>query len=441
MSSRIRHFGIVAALLLWLLGGPIRAAGGDTSFPSSGAPVVHYGGSHALLISVSKYRAWPALPDVPDEMMALSNALSRNGFEIHAPGANPSKREIEQAVRNFISTVGQERDDRLVIVFSGHGYSVGKKGYFIPADGLDPDIDPTHFADSALSLDKVVQWAKEIKSKHVLFLLDDCYSGEIFEAGNEAVRFESALDIQLHLYKLEDSANLPVREFLTAGNASEKAPPKSLLMKYFIEGLSGAADYNDDGYLSGVELALFVQQKLRIAGGYAAQFGPIRQGKSPIGQILFKADPALKSPNTAVALSTGGTIANSDLNYLIAKVATRINFQRDRYNLSDPSKVMIKFWAGWLKLRPEFGVRLEGAPDSYGKFAYDSRLAHRYVDSVARGFVAEGIDRSRIDAMWFGKGPLAARQAIVDREQTDLDDDSIAMLNRRVLLTPFVLKK
>lgn len=219
----------------------------------SGEKIRLYEKSHALVIGVSDYVAgWPDLPGVMRDMGAVKGVLVKQGFNVIMI-QDPTRKEIREAFDQFISQYGRNFHDRLIIYYSGHGHTLkqkwgGEMGYIVPSDTPDPRKDADGFMDKAIGMDQIEVYAKQIQSKHVLFLFDSCFSGSIFSMSRGVPAVIN--------YKTSE----PVRQFITAGSADERVPDKSIFRRQFEEALKGEGDSNDDGYVTGSELGEYLQE-------------------------------------------------------------------------------------------------------------------------------------------------------------------------------------
>jgi uncharacterized caspase-like protein len=92
--------------------------------------------------------------------------------------------------------------------------------------------------------------ADRIRAKHMFYAMDACFSGLLLRLRGEAL---GGSPLQL--------TTLPVRQVLTAGSEGEKvveAGGHGLFTKAFLRGLAGAADRNNDGYITASELFQYV---------------------------------------------------------------------------------------------------------------------------------------------------------------------------------------
>ncbi len=247
-----------------------------------------YEGSYALLIGAGNYLAgWPSLESIHGELDDVEALLKRKGFTVERVN-DPNSRQLLDAFTSFINRHGYEPNNRLLFFYSGHGYTRknGKKGYLVPVDAPDPDKDEKGFLTKALGMNHILSWSRDIEAKHVLFLFDSCFSGTVFKQRDRAKP-------PTHITRLTAQ---PVRQFITAGQAGESVPANSTFTPMFIDALKfGIGDLNRDGYVSGTELGLFLQEKVPLHAKQSPQFGKIQDYELSRGDFIFVAGlPALK---------------------------------------------------------------------------------------------------------------------------------------------------
>ncbi len=276
---------------------------------SRGRQITLYKESHALVIWAGDYQHWDKLNNIEDEAKEVVSALEQQGFEVTVV-ANPTGQTLKRAMETFIANYGYLSDNRLVIFFSGHGYTRKKtKGYLVPVDAPDPASNSQNqqdFLKVALDMEQLESWARQMEAKHVLFVFDSCFSGTIFKqrSGSEKLPY------------IQSVMNKPVRQFLTAGDADQRVPAKSVFTPLFIRALEGAADYTKDGYVTGSELGLYLKQNLsQYTKNQTPQFGTIRDPDLDQGDIVFRdlnASPlvATNSSRPTVNLSPVETNSN-----------------------------------------------------------------------------------------------------------------------------------
>ena len=247
-----------------------------------GNKVVLYKESHALIVGISQYSiGWPMLPGVQNDIEQVEFALKENGFRTVVL-SNPTHDALKKAIENFINEHGQEVDNRLLFYFAGHGHtlklSFGEDmGYFVPADAPDPQQDKHGFLSKGLNMELMQVYAKQIQSKHALFLFDSCFSGSFFSISRSVPANIS--------YKTSQ----PVRQFITSGSANELVPDKSIFREQFIKALQGEGDLDSDSYVTGSELGEFLQKNVinYSQGSQHPQYGKMRNPRLDKGDFVF----------------------------------------------------------------------------------------------------------------------------------------------------------
>jgi hypothetical protein len=275
---------------------PLPAQGGGLEIRDrSGGALFGYKESHALVIWAAAYRDpfWKKLNNISLEADQVVAALKAQGFQVTVV-ANPDSQQLTGSIDRFIQNHGFQPDNRLLIYYAGHGWTRKTNyGYLVPIDAPDASTveGDLKFARMALSMEQILSWSKQIEAKHVLFVFDSCFSGSVFK-----VRGASRPPLYL-----ERKMNLPVREFITAGDANEEVPAKSIFTPLFVRGLNGEADLNRDGYITGSELGDYLPQQLaRYTQEQNPQYGKIRDPDLDQGDIVFR-PPSLDGGSSAGA--------------------------------------------------------------------------------------------------------------------------------------------
>lgn len=233
---------------------PGRGQTGQKNTASSASTGLDYDESHALIIGISRYtNGWPNLPGVVGDVKEVSAALQKQGFRVTVE-LDLKQAELDRALRVFVGTYGQRPKNRLVIYFAGHGHTLTTKdgrplGYIVPADAPVPkENDPGAFKSLAVSMSDIEKFAREIESKHALFVFDSCFSGSLFR-----VRSSGVPD------SISAMTDRQVRQFITAGNEKQSVPDISIFRRQFVKALAGEADYDRDGFITGSELGYFLR--------------------------------------------------------------------------------------------------------------------------------------------------------------------------------------
>ena len=257
-----------------------------------------YKQSHALLIGVSNYtNGLPSLPGVSEDIQAVKTALENNGFETRVI-MDPDNIALQNAFNSFIADYGQNPESRLLIYFAGHGYTKpmvygGEMGYILPANCPNPETNPYDFQNRAMPMGVIELYATQIQSKHALFMFDACFSGSVFTPSRGVP--------EVITYK----TTKPVRQFITSGSANETVPDKSIFRREFIAALSGEADYNKDGFVTGTELGDFLQTQVinYSRNSQHPQSGKIQNPNLDKGDFVFVLTPPSSTSSSSSSVT------------------------------------------------------------------------------------------------------------------------------------------
>jgi len=243
-----------------------------------------YKSSHAILIGAINYHAresWNRLPKIDDEFSAIRKALIKKGFSVRVI-LDADEKKFRSNIDQFIDDFGYDQNNRLLFFFSGHGWSIGNKGYLVPIDAPDPNIDKKNFLRKAIPMSDIMAWARRIQAKHAIFLFDSCFSGTLFtsRARRPTPKY------------IENSTAKPTRQFITAGSEDEEVPSESVFAPLFVQGIEGEADANKDGYVTGAELGIFLMHTVPELdkGETQPQYGKIRDVEFRSGDFVFRSD-------------------------------------------------------------------------------------------------------------------------------------------------------
>ncbi len=240
--------------------------------------------SWATVIGVDDYTKWPKLKYAANDAQAIANTLIQSfGF----PSSHVILLKNREATRDKILSVFNDlangriqKNDRLFVFFAGHGatrqLSLGRDvGYIIPVDS-----DPAHFADDAISMTKIQNIAKSFEAKHVLLVMDACYSA----LGLMPKQTQTSP-------RLATNINRMSRQMLTSGGPDQPVTDRgpnghSVFTWALLKALSGHADFNDDGLITGTELGAYVASAVSTVSAQTPAFGPLLG--SPGGEFVFE---------------------------------------------------------------------------------------------------------------------------------------------------------
>ena len=234
-----------------------------------GESIPLYTDYHALVIGVGKYDKRRALPDAVRIARELSAALQRMGFKATLV-TDPSSKDMKKAFHDLVAGPGREPERGIVVFYVGHGETQAmpdgaRVGWLIPRDcPLFPE-DPKGFADCAISMKDIEAYSVDIQSRHVLMIFASSFSGSVFSIEPPV------------LSAITDKNALPVRQYLIAGSEGEPLPEQGMFLRLLLKSIEGEADTVADGFISGSELGVYLENRLRDAtdGRLHLQYGKI----------------------------------------------------------------------------------------------------------------------------------------------------------------------
>jgi len=240
-----------------------------------------YEKSFAVVIGINSYEQWPVLEFALNDAKAVKHRLHEAGFEEITTifDKDATKRRV---LTELFHTLPQKvnRNDRVLFYFAGHGQTEdlengGKKGYIIPVDA-----DTSNYAASAISMEQIRSLSSRIPAKHILFVMDSCYSGLGLNRS-----YGVPPNLSGYIHKV---ASARAVQIVTAGGMGEQVQERGghgLFTAYFLKALAGEADINIDGVVTGTELGAYLRPKVSDASQQAQTplFGRL-EGE---GEFLF----------------------------------------------------------------------------------------------------------------------------------------------------------
>ncbi|MBV9872120.1 MAG: DEAD/DEAH box helicase [Frankiaceae bacterium] len=160
-------------------------------------------------------------------------------------------------LRSLAGLESADPDDVVIITYSGHGTEDHELVPF--------DVDPTDLAGSCISLDSIAEALDRIPSKHLIVVLDCCFSGGF---GGSRVfapaQSRSAIEDRSSLDGLAQGSG---RIVITASGAGEPAFETAefghgLLSYFMIKGLQGTGDLGADDRIPLNDLFSYVMQSV-----------------------------------------------------------------------------------------------------------------------------------------------------------------------------------
>src|SRR6266571_3217530 len=155
----------------------------QASAPALDASLPLYHDSWAVIIGIDNYPKWPKLHYAVNDANGIKEILlSKFGFKsehvITLFNEDATREKILSVLGDTLSNPKNvQHDDRVFMFFAGHGAtrrlpSGRDLGYIVPFDA-----DTQNFQGQSISMTNFQDISESIPAKHVLFVMDSCYSG------------------------------------------------------------------------------------------------------------------------------------------------------------------------------------------------------------------------------------------------------------------------
>lgn len=249
----------------------------------------YYTKKYALIVGIDDYLFLSELKSSVKGAKMISNIL-KNQFGFNVVELYNSQATRENILKEFDKLRrSTSTNDAVLFFFAGHGITIVKgqntTGFIMPYDGVKG-----YEYRTGISTIQLNEFQKTIPAKHMLMIIDACYSGTIFTRG-----------IGLREYKNK------ARIAITAGKANEQIVDSdtvsgglSYLTFYLLKALNGEADKNRDGILTSSELADYIVGNVEsITERQHPQYGRLEGDEG--GEFIFVLPPA----KTAGKISEG----------------------------------------------------------------------------------------------------------------------------------------
>jgi formylglycine-generating enzyme required for sulfatase activity len=141
---------------------------------------IRSGKDYALFFAVEDYENWSDLKNSIKDTEAIAKVLQEQyGFEDIRIEPNPSLQTVIETLTQYLLK-SFDPEDQLFIFFSGHGIfnDLSNEAFFIPRDAQNDDP----IQKSYLALTRLERTVASINCKHILLMIDACYSGTFNES-------------------------------------------------------------------------------------------------------------------------------------------------------------------------------------------------------------------------------------------------------------------
>jgi hypothetical protein len=292
----------------------------NTVFASGG------GNYHALFIAVDNYnsKVWTPLNNPVNDANDIKSMLStRYGFSDVTTLYNQdaTRAKIIETIEKKVNQMSE--NDNLIIYFSGHGIEIGEEGYWVPVEAKSQE------RYELLSTTEVKNIVGKSKSRHVLVMVDACFSSTILKSPTF-----SGSDVGSDTY-YDQVDQLISRQAITAGGlepVADGSGDNSIFARYVLKFLNN----NQKDILDAGELYELIKYPVAANSPNTPQFGHLQNTGHEGGQFLFRLDE-LKLCDSPVYFEEGEvTKFDKDGGVLHAKT----DFKNVKYEWSYNSKII-----------------------------------------------------------------------------------------------------
>jgi Caspase domain/NACHT domain len=259
----------------------LQRAANDDAAMSSASPPPPFRRSIAAVIGINAYAGGiPPLKTAVNDARRVGEILAaQHGYEVVTLlDADASRERIVALLKQELpAKVGP--DDRVCFYFAGHGVAIdgdqGPNGYLMPADASR--ADESTFLNMPLVHDAIVG----LQCRHMLVILDSCFSGAFRWSGTRAF---SPLPEVIHQERYDRFVRDPAWQVITSASQDQKAldhlvtgslgsrdadgehSPFAMALFEALEGLGDVVPRKGgDGVITATELYLYIEERLQTA--------------------------------------------------------------------------------------------------------------------------------------------------------------------------------
>ncbi len=232
---------------------------------------VQFGNYHALVIGNNKYQSLPKLVTAVNDAKTVAGILEGEyGFDVNLL-LDVTRADIVMALDDYRKKLTE--NDNLLIYYAGHGildYS-SERGYWLPVDA-SPDTQVSWVSNATIT-----DTLKAMSAKHVMLVVDSCFSGTLTRSVSTTLRNPD------YLRKMSKKR---ARVALASGGLEPVADggggAHSVFAKAFISALK-----DNTGYMDGTELFVKVRRPVMLNAMQTPEYSDIRLSGHDGGDFIF----------------------------------------------------------------------------------------------------------------------------------------------------------
>ena len=258
-----------------------------------------YNNSYSVIIGIDDYKEEQSLSNACNDARSINRVLENDYKFINLiPPLYNSEATKDKLEEIFVDTISNNQgskemgqQDRLIIYYSGHGKlrkitnldgTKSKEGFIIPYDGKKGGDYKN------ISMETIIKSCQRCIAKHVLLILDCCYSG--FAATRSSIDNLQQIDNRY----LDDLASRRAIQVLADGQDDQLVSDSGIRQGHsaftgaLLDILENKLDLNNDGIISVREIAYYLETQVAMHSSLYQRPVYNEIAGSQNGDFLFK---------------------------------------------------------------------------------------------------------------------------------------------------------
>ncbi len=235
---------------------------------------------YALIIGNSEYKHWDNLVSPANDVDVIAAVLKdKYNFEVPILLKNADKSSIEEAFFKMNKILTE--DDYLLIYYAGHGDKNPsiQKAYWIPTNA------GSSFDRNWISTSFVTEMIGTFKAKHVLLMVDSCYSGLLKGSNTNLTTVDGDTNDSVFLTKL---LNRKTRLFISSGSDEPVLDSSDDKHSWFAKKFLGLLE-NNKNTLTSREIYMKIDRYVQSNASQRPKYDVIKETGHNEGMFLFTA--------------------------------------------------------------------------------------------------------------------------------------------------------
>lgn len=258
----------------------VKRIGKTARTPSTGA--LDFGKYVALIIGNQNYRNLPQLVTPHNDAIEIARVLeNRYGFQTEIL-LDARRDDIMEKLNEIRARLNE--NDNLLIYYAGHGFfdRTANKAYWQP-------VDAQQNSDAKwIIVDSITSNIKRMASKHILIVVDSCYSGTLTRGSPSRLGGQT----MAHKKYIRKMLGKTSRTLMASGGnepvSDEGGGDHSIFASVFLEGLKSV----DRKYFTAEELFYdFIKQSVAGRADQTPEYNTIRNSGHNGGDFIFHKQP------------------------------------------------------------------------------------------------------------------------------------------------------